>query len=91
MGGIGSKLREARLKWQLTLREVEERSSRLAQQWDLSLIHISPPAFACPTPWICEIFCSITVEATSYILSGPYTSEVRPIIMIGESAGFTLR
>jgi transcriptional regulator with XRE-family HTH domain len=34
MGGIGQKLREARLKWQLTLREVEERSSQLAQKWD---------------------------------------------------------
>jgi len=34
MGGIGQKLRESRLKWQLTLREVEERSSQLAQQWD---------------------------------------------------------
>lgn len=34
MGGIGQKLRESRLKWQLTLREVEERSSQLAQQWE---------------------------------------------------------
>jgi transcriptional regulator with XRE-family HTH domain len=31
---IGKKLRESRLKWQLTLREVEERSSQLAQQWE---------------------------------------------------------
>ena len=33
MAGMGQKLRETRLKWQLTLREVEERSSQLAQQW----------------------------------------------------------
>ncbi len=33
MYGIGGKLRAARLQWQLTLREVEDRSSRLAQEW----------------------------------------------------------
>ena len=33
----------------------------------------------------------MTVEASSYILSGPYLSEVRPRIMIGASAGLTLR
>ena len=33
MQGIGAQLRAARTKWQLTLREVEERSSRLAQEW----------------------------------------------------------
>jgi transcriptional regulator with XRE-family HTH domain len=33
MGGIGDKLRAARQEWKLTLREVEERSLRLAQQW----------------------------------------------------------
>jgi hypothetical protein len=33
MGGFGAKLRESRLQWQLTLREVEERSCSLAQQW----------------------------------------------------------
>jgi hypothetical protein len=41
MGGIGSKLRESRLQWKLTLREVEERSSRLAQQWENSAYKIS--------------------------------------------------
>jgi transcriptional regulator with XRE-family HTH domain len=41
MGGIGNKLRESRLKWQLTLREVEERSSELAQQWENSAYRIS--------------------------------------------------
>jgi hypothetical protein len=34
MGGIGNKLRDSRLKWKLTLREVEERSLQLAQQWE---------------------------------------------------------
>jgi hypothetical protein len=33
MDGIGGKLRATRLAWKLTLREVEERSLRLAQQW----------------------------------------------------------
>ena len=41
MVGIGSKLRESRLKWQLTLREVEERSSSLAQQWENPAYRIS--------------------------------------------------
>ena len=31
--GIGAKLRSVRSQWQLTLREVEERCARLAQQW----------------------------------------------------------
>jgi hypothetical protein len=39
--GIGSKLRKSRLKWQLTLREVEERSSQLAQRWDKDAYKIS--------------------------------------------------
>ncbi len=33
MPGIGTELRTARLKWGLTLREVQERSLHLAQQW----------------------------------------------------------
>ncbi len=33
MEGIGGKLRATRLAWKLTLREVEQRSLRLAQQW----------------------------------------------------------
>jgi hypothetical protein len=41
MDGIGGKLRAARVQWQLTLREVEERSSRLAQQWGNSAYRIS--------------------------------------------------
>jgi transcriptional regulator with XRE-family HTH domain len=45
MAGIGNKLREIRLQWQLTLREVEERSSRLAQQWD-------NPAYKISASWL---------------------------------------
>ncbi len=41
MSGIGNKLREARQQWQLTLREVEERSSRLALQWENPAYRIS--------------------------------------------------
>jgi transcriptional regulator with XRE-family HTH domain len=41
MGGIGNKLREARLRWKLSLREVEERSSQLAGQWQNPAYRIS--------------------------------------------------
>jgi transcriptional regulator with XRE-family HTH domain len=41
MGGIGSKLRDARQQWQLTLREVEDRSSRIAQRWENPAYRIS--------------------------------------------------
>ena len=41
MDGIGGRLRSARGSWGLTLREVEERSSRLAQQWGNSGYRIS--------------------------------------------------
>lgn len=41
MGGIGNNLREARMQWQLTLREVEERSSRIAQRWENPAYRIS--------------------------------------------------
>src|ERR1700761_1893956 len=41
MDGIGGKLRAARLAWKLTLREVEERSLRLAQQWGNSAYRMS--------------------------------------------------
>lgn len=41
MGGIGNKLRESRLAYQLTLREVEERSTRLAQKWQNPSYRIS--------------------------------------------------
>lgn len=45
MAGIGNRLRETRQQWQLTLREVEERSSRLAQQWD-------NPAYKISASWL---------------------------------------
>jgi len=48
-----------------------------------------PPTVTWPTPLICESFCDITVEASSYSLPVSYFLEVRPMIMIGESAGFT--
>ena len=45
MEGIGGKLRAARLQWQLTLREVEERSNRLAQEW-------GNPAYQISASWL---------------------------------------
>jgi transcriptional regulator with XRE-family HTH domain len=41
MGGIGNNLREARSRWKLSLREVEERSSQLAAQWQNPAYRIS--------------------------------------------------
>lgn len=45
MEGIGARLRAARAKWQLTLREVEERSQGLAQQW-------GNPAYKISASWL---------------------------------------
>src|ERR1017187_1003974 len=41
MASIGDKLREARSRWKLSLREVEERSSQLAAQWQNPAYRIS--------------------------------------------------
>ena len=41
MSRIGDKLREARSRWKLSLREVEERSSQLAAQWQNPAYRIS--------------------------------------------------
>jgi transcriptional regulator with XRE-family HTH domain len=41
MSGIGNNLRDARLRWKLSLREVEERSSQLAAQWQNPAYRIS--------------------------------------------------
>jgi transcriptional regulator with XRE-family HTH domain len=41
MDGIGGRLRSARNSWGLTLREVEERSLRLAQEWGNNSYRIS--------------------------------------------------
>lgn len=45
MHGIGAKLRTARTQWQLTLREVEDRSTRLAQEW-------GNPAYRISASWL---------------------------------------
>jgi len=45
MEGIGGKLRAARFAWKLTLREVEERTLRLAQQW-------GNPAYRISASWL---------------------------------------
>jgi hypothetical protein len=45
MEGIGGKLRATRQAWKLTLREVEERSLRLAQQW-------GNPAYRISASWL---------------------------------------
>ena len=45
MDGIGANLRATRLKWQLTLREVEERSLGLSQQW-------GNPAYRISASWL---------------------------------------
>ena len=45
MEGIGGHLRAARLRWKLTLREVEERTLRLAQQW-------GNPAYRISASWL---------------------------------------
>lgn len=41
MDGIGERLRTARTQWGLSLREVEERSTRLAQEWGNTSYRIS--------------------------------------------------
>lgn len=45
MEGIGAKLRASRIAWKLTLREVEQRSLRLAQQW-------GNPAYRISASWL---------------------------------------
>jgi len=45
MEGIGGKLRATRLAWKLTLREVEERTLRFAQQW-------GNPAYRISASWL---------------------------------------
>ena len=50
-----------------------------------------PPTVTCPMPDTCDSFCAMMVEAASYIWPRSYVSEVSEMIMIGASAGFTLR
>src|ERR1700722_7280549 len=45
MEGIGGKLRATRSAWKLTLREVEQRTLRLAQQW-------GNPAYRISASWL---------------------------------------
>lgn len=52
----------------------------------------APPLMeAWPTPSTCESFCAMTVEAASYICPRVSELDVSARIMMGESAGFTLR
>ncbi len=44
-----------------------------------------------PTPAICDSRCARIVEAASYSAEGGSLSEVKAMIMIGASAGFTFR
>lgn len=46
---------------------------------------------AWPTPSTCESFCASTVDAASYICPRVSALDVSARIMIGASAGFTLR
>ena len=50
-----------------------------------------PPTLTWPTPFTWAIFCASRVEAASYIWPRVIVSEVSERIMIGASAGFTLR
>ncbi len=50
-----------------------------------------PPTLTWPTPSICESFCAMMVDAASYIWPCVIVSEVSVRIMIGASAGLTLR
>ena len=50
-----------------------------------------PLTTAWPTPSTCESFCASTVEAASYICPRVRLAEVSARIMMGASAGFTLR
>jgi len=50
-----------------------------------------PPTPTWPTPVTWASFCAMMVEAASYIAPLLSTLEVRAIMKIGESAGFTLR
>src|SRR6266705_122551 len=51
----------------------------------------APPTVTWPTPSAWEIFCARMVEAASYISPRSSVSEVSARIMIGATAGFTLR
>ena len=50
-----------------------------------------PPTTTCPTPSTWESCCAMMVDAESYIAPLFNVLDVRAIMKIGESAGFTLR
>ncbi len=50
-----------------------------------------PLTLTWPIPSICDSDCCSTVDAASYSFAGEAVFEVSDTIMIGESAGFTLR
>ena len=50
-----------------------------------------PPTLTSPMPCTCSSFCASTVDAQSYIWPRVSAWEVSPRIMMGASAGFTLR
>jgi hypothetical protein len=50
-----------------------------------------PPTVTWPTPDSCDSFCAMIVDATSYICPCVIVSDVSARIMIGASAGLTLR
>ena len=50
-----------------------------------------PPTWTWPTPDICESFCAMIDEPTSYIWPCVIVSDVSARIITGASAGFTLR
>jgi len=50
-----------------------------------------PPTMTCPTPRTCASFCCRMLDAMSYICPRLFVGDVRAMMMIGASAGFTLR
>lgn len=61
MEGIGSRLRAVREKWGLTLREVEERSARVAQQWGNQSYKIS-------ASWLNRIECEDRILSSAKLI-----------------------
>jgi transcriptional regulator with XRE-family HTH domain len=80
MDGIGGKLRATRLAWKLTLREVEERSLRLSQQW-------GNPAYRISASWLDRVerenrelsATKLIVLASIYSLGAEQLLEMMPL------------
>jgi len=83
MDGIGGKLRATRLAWKLTLREVEERTLRLAQQW-------GNPAYRISASWLDRVerenrglsATKLIVLASVYSLGAEQLLELMPLAAI---------